>query len=337
MIRPIKVKNGIQLVAEYEPEFKKYKDLNLLEKDLEELLRTNIDILVEDETMLIVGQQVSNSENGRVDLIAIDENGDLVLIEVKRDSDDQRSRKETFEFQAIRYAASLATIKSPEELVDLAFAQYISKNQKDFNGLKDLTPRELGLRILNDFIDQNKIKIFNNKQRIILVASSFERQTESAVSWLISNSVNISCYTVSILEINKDHFLDIQKILPPLKLDSFLVDIKNSKQSNHFNPQTSTKRNYLPRMNKLFEWGLVKENDILMIKGKENSKATVLNDKQVKFNNATLTYNEWGETVTGWSSICIYEWAIMISTGQTLDQLRREKIDEEDNKKIKAS
>ncbi len=336
MIRPIKVTNGIQLVAGQEPELKKYKELNLLEKDLEELLRTNIDILVEDETMLIVGQQVSNSENGRVDLIALDENGDLVLIEIKRDSDDQKNRKETFEFQAIRYAASLATIKSPEDLVDLAFAKYINKNQKDFK-LNDLTPRELGLRIINDFIDQNKIKIFNNKQRIILVASSFERQTESAVSWLISNSVDISCYTVSILEINKDHFIDIQKILPPLKLDSFLVDIKNSKQSTYRNPTTSAKRNYLPRMNKLFEWGLVKENDILIIKGKEHSKAVVQNDKQVKFENKILSYNEWGETVTGWSSICIYEWAIMVSNGQTLDQLRREKMDEEDNKKLKVS
>ena len=38
-----------------------------------------------------------------------------------------------------------------------------------------------------------------------------------------------------------------------------------------------------------------------------------------------LTYNQWGQKVTGWSSICIYEWAIHKETGKTLDVLRRKK------------
>ena len=214
------------------------------EKHLEEFLRVNVDVLVEDETLLIVGQQLSNTENGRSDLIAIDENGDLVLIEIKRDSDDSKARKETFEFQAIRYAASLSTIKTPEDLVDLSFAKYIEKNVNDFE-LKDLTARELGLRILNDFIDGNNIQRFNEKQRIILVASSFERQTESAVSWLISSGVDISCYTVSVLELNNDYFLDVQKTLPPQSLDSFLVDIKSSRNHASNKKITKFKRNYL--------------------------------------------------------------------------------------------
>src|SRR3712207_8835569 len=84
--------------------------------DLEEFLRKNIEVIFEDETLLVVGKQVVNKENGRSDLTAVDENGNLVLIEVKRDVEDIRQRKESFEFQAIRYAASYAKIKTPDDL-----------------------------------------------------------------------------------------------------------------------------------------------------------------------------------------------------------------------------
>ena len=62
-----------------------FADLNMLERDIEEMLRLNIDMLCEtdEESMLIVGKQVRNAQNGRSDLTAIDNNGNIVLIEVK--------------------------------------------------------------------------------------------------------------------------------------------------------------------------------------------------------------------------------------------------------------
>jgi hypothetical protein len=47
---------------------------------------------------------------------------------------------------------------------------------------------------------------------------------------------------------------------------------------------------------------------------------------EVGRNDKNLTYNQWGRKVTGWSSICIYEWAIHKETGKTLDVLRRKKM-----------
>ncbi|GEN82851.1 hypothetical protein SLU01_11630 [Sporosarcina luteola] len=58
--------------------------------------------------MLIVRKQVRNASNGISDLTAIDHEGNIVLIEIKRDRKDIEGRKEAFEFQAIRYAASYA-------------------------------------------------------------------------------------------------------------------------------------------------------------------------------------------------------------------------------------
>jgi hypothetical protein len=41
-----------------------------------------------------------------------------------------------------------------------------------------------------------------------------------------------------------------------------------------------------------------------------------------------LTFNEWGSKVTGWSSICIYEWAKKKDGTKTLAELREAKMGE---------
>ena len=38
-----------------------------------------------------------------------------------------------------------------------------------------------------------------------------------------------------------------------------------------------------------------------------------------------------GIIVTGWSSICIYEWAVKLDCDRTLDNLRRAKLQEIDD------
>ncbi len=103
-----------------------FSDLGMRENDIEEILRCNIDMLCnEEESMLIIGQQVKNEKQGRSDLTAIDNSGSLVLIEIKRDCKDIVSRGEAFEFQAIRYAASYATIENP--VPNTSFSQTIHK------------------------------------------------------------------------------------------------------------------------------------------------------------------------------------------------------------------
>ena len=89
-----------------------FSDLQMMEDQVEEILRKNIDMICGDEeSMLLVGQQAANRAQARCDLIAVDQEGNLVLIELKRDRQDMRRRPEPLEFQAIRYAASCAAIQ----------------------------------------------------------------------------------------------------------------------------------------------------------------------------------------------------------------------------------
>ncbi|WP_191980827.1 hypothetical protein [Clostridium haemolyticum] len=228
MLIPVKIKDSIKL-EDIQIENTNFKYLNLREEHIEEFLRKNIEIIFEDKTLLVVGKQVVNKENGRSDLTAVDENGNLVLIEIKRDVQDIIQRKEAFEFQAIRYAASYAKIKTPDNLVDKIFASYIEKYKDEFE-LGELTAYEKASRILNDFLEKNNaLKTFNSKQRIILIASSFDKQTLSASAWLIANNVDISCFELSPIKIGEGYFIDINRILPPPALEDFYVEVEDKK------------------------------------------------------------------------------------------------------------
>src|SRR5690606_26924802 len=128
-------------------------------------------------------------------------------------------RKEAFEFQAIRYAASYATIKSIEELVKLVYAPYIEKHKNEFN-LGDLTSYELGLRNIDEFLESNNaVEKFNEKQRIILAASDYDEQTISAVAWLNKNNVDLSCFKLTPYKKDSEIFITAEKILPLAKYD----------------------------------------------------------------------------------------------------------------------
>jgi hypothetical protein len=216
-----------------------FAELGMQETDIEEILRRSIDMLCDDEeSMLIVGRQVKNEKLGRSDLTAVDNNGNIVLIEIKRDRKDIENRKEAFEFQAIRYAASYATIEGTDDLVKKVYAPYIEKYRTEFE-IGELTSYELGIRKLNEFLKVTGAEnSFNKKQRIILAASDYDEQTLSAVAWLNSNHVDMSCFKLIPYKIDNEIYLDAEKLLPITEYEDYYVNLMDKsspvlKQKGH--------------------------------------------------------------------------------------------------------
>jgi hypothetical protein len=81
-------------------------------------------------------------------------------------------------------------------------------------------------------------------------------------------------------------------------------------------------------MDKLFEWQVIKAGDSLEIKCFEKSEAIIIDQTFVRFNDEKISYNNWGKKVTGWSSINIYQYAVLSSLKKTLHELRMEKMAE---------
>ena len=250
-----------------------FSDLNMKEDSIEEILRQNIDMICNDEeSLLLVGQQVKNQIQARSDLIAVDQDGNLVLIELKRDKKDIEHRKEALEFQAIRYAASCATIQSTDELIQNLFAPYVEKHREEF-GNKELSSNEVARRMLETFLETNNVAKFNNRQRIILIASEFDEQTLSAVAWLNSNQVDISCYCLIPFKVDNHLLIHSQKILPIADYEDFYIGIKD-KASLGKAPKRDISRCSLPNIRSLLEWGVVSDGDIIVAKGSYNYSFT---------------------------------------------------------------
>lgn len=338
MIIPITVSAEGLIKTQKEPEATDFVSLGVKEANIEEFLRKNVGRIFDDEdeeTLLIVGQQVVNARNARNDLVALDKNGNLVLIEIKRDSGDMAHRTEALEFQAVRYAASLATIHNVDELVKRMFARYINRWPNEFQK-GDLTPEELGKRTVNKFLEENNaVKSFNKLQRIILVASAFDDQTLSAAAWMENNGINIACIALNPVKAGESLYLVVEKLIPGFRTEDFFVDfpdaVLDDRGRDRITGTDKTRtRTTLPKMRELIEWGVVKPGERLTVKNYPDSEAVVEDSKTVRFKDRLIAYNDWGREVTGWSSINIYDWAVA-SNGRTLTDLRAEHMEMEDS------
>jgi hypothetical protein len=337
MIIPITVSPEGLIQTQKEPEPTDFASLGVKEAKIEEFLRKDVGRIFDDEdeeTLLVVGQQVVNARNARNDLVALDGSGNLVLIEIKRDSSDMVARSEALEFQAVRYAASLATIRSVDDLVERIFARYINKWRTEFEK-SDLTPEELGKRIVNKFLRENNAeKSFSGHQRIILVASAFDDQTLSAAAWMNDNGIDIACISLNPVKAGESLYLVVEKLIPAFRTEDFLVPfldvVADRAEARITGPDTIRTRTVLPKMRELMEWGIVKSGETLKVKNFPDSEAVVEDSKQVRFKDRLISYNDWGREVTGWSSINVYDWAVA-PNGRTLTDLRAEHMDREDS------
>ena len=312
---------------------KTFRELGMTEQDIEELLKENIHIIAREENMLIIGQQVINAQNGRCDLVAINENGDLVLIEIKRDQKDIESRREPFEFQAIRYAAALAKIKDLEELISKIYVPFLEKNHDTED--QSLTINEIANRKLEQFFNNNNITLddFNKRQQIILVASEFDEQTLSAVAWLNSNGVEMSCIQLKLYQIDGNLYVDTEKVLPLPNYEDYYVEILEKRTKIKQRRRSQLVRRDLPRIDAMLKWGVVKAGDRLKAKNYD-SYATLLANGNVEVDGEEKSLQKWLRDVTGWSAVETYTFTIHVESGKSLSDIRREDIEKHLNVKF---
>ncbi len=307
------------------------------EADLEEMIRRDVSLLFpnedDDETLMILGQQTRSATGKRSDLIAIDSTGALVLIEVKRDADDMRGRAEPFEFQAIRYAAGLATLQGLEAIVQELFGPYLARvtepPKPSENGLQ---PEEIARRRLNEFMQQNGIvaERLNHAQRIILAAAAYDADTLSAVAWMARSGLPIRAIQFQPYGLGVDSFLEVTQVIPPPSLEDYFVKIGSrslgagSRVREPLGDGSAPQgvRRSLPRLPQMIEAGIVKKGDRLTVALNPDKDVELIDSRHVLVDGRPTTLNEWAKTVAGWSAINIYDWVVHKPTGKRLRDLR---------------
>ncbi len=135
-----------------------------LESRLETWLDNDISILADD--LLAIGRQVITDYGGKLDLLCIDRNGDLVIVELKK---DKTSREVTA--QALDYASWVKDL-SKERVTEIANAYLLTKN---------------GSNLENAFCDKFSSEfpdILNYQHNIIIVAAQIDSISERIIKYL---------------------------------------------------------------------------------------------------------------------------------------------------------
>ena len=161
-----------------------------------------------------------------------------------------------------------------------------------------------------------------------MVASEFDDQTLSAVAWLNSNQVDISCYQICPYKLGEDVLLEMKKILPVVDYEDFYVKI-TKKGSLQKDRKKDISRKSLPKIDSLIEWKVVEPGDIIIAKGKTD-EAILQENGQVKTEEGIMSIQQWLKIVFGWSSVETYAFSIDKKSGKTLSELRKEYMEKVD-------
>lgn len=172
-------------------------------------------------------------------------------------------------------------------------------------------------------------KNFNEKQRIILVASDFDEQTLSAVAWLNSNNVDMSCYRLTPYKLNEDVYFYVEKLLPVTNYDDYYVNLMDKSVITTVTGEKKITRRSLPKIDLMLEWGVVKEGDIIVAKGRKD-EGNLLSNGNVMVNGEEKSMQAWLKDIYGWSSVQTYVFAVHKETGKTLSQIREEYMAEKE-------
>lgn len=135
------------------------------EKKLEDVLQKDISVL--DSSLMIVGRQVRTSSGKFIDLLAMDEAGDLVVVELKRG----KTPREVVA-QVLDYAAWVETL-GYEQLVSVFAESHPGKTfEAEFKAHfdADSMPERL-----------------NTAHRLVVVASSLDPESERIINYLSTN------------------------------------------------------------------------------------------------------------------------------------------------------
>ncbi len=194
-----------------------FTQLGLRERQhIQEWIAANPGILGDD--LLIIGKEFSDFDrtNERLDLLAVDFTGRLVIIELKRDDTGADAH-----WQAIKYA-SYFTRTSADAIVGMA-AEYLQES------------REEAFSRLLKHLNSDDLNALNNDQRIILASHRFAPEVTSAALWLnqkVPGKDLITCVKLTPFRDAQTESLYVQAstIIPVPGIDDYLVGVGQSQQ-----------------------------------------------------------------------------------------------------------
>lgn len=184
-------------------------------RDLQRLLRDEISALGED--LLVISEEFRNWQDARrrIDLLALDKEGRLVVIELKRTDDGGH-----MELQSLRYAAMVSSMGFPEVLEAYSAHCALHRPHQDVDARGEL----------EGFLESSEVDedpVISTDVRIILVSADFGREITTAVLWLNGfEGMDIRCIRLVPYELDGRVLLDIQQVIPLPEAADYQVQLR---------------------------------------------------------------------------------------------------------------
>ncbi|WP_299842657.1 DUF4268 domain-containing protein [uncultured Jannaschia sp.] len=147
----------------------------------------------------------------RLDLLALDRQGQLVVIENKLDDSGR-----DVVWQALKYAAYCSSLKKAE-IVDI-FQRYL-----DRSGGGDAT--ETIREFLGEDAWEEVILNAGNDQRIVFIAANFRREVTATVLWLREHGIDARCIRVVPYRFGEEVLVDLQQVIPTPEAADYMIRI----------------------------------------------------------------------------------------------------------------
>lgn len=212
---------------------KRFSDLNLRERDhLQEWLAHLPDALGEE--LLIIQKEFDGFDETRerLDLLALDKDGNLVVIENKL---DDSGRDVTW--QALKYTAYVSGLNKTQ-IVDI-YQQYLDRYCGGGNAVARICEfievEDLGETVLNP----------GNDQRMMFIAANFRREVTATVLWLLTRGIRAQCFKVTPFGFGDELILDVQQIIPTPEAADFMIGMSTKENDEKVTQDTQKKRHKL--------------------------------------------------------------------------------------------
>lgn len=195
---------------------KTFTELGFKEREhLQEWLANNPMALGEE--LLIIQKEFDgfNDTRERLDLLALDKQGNIVVIENKL---DDSGRDVTW--QVLKYASYASSLT--KDNIRNIYQSYIGTT-------------ELAEEKLSEFFNSDYNDLFLNqgsKQRIMMVAGQFRKEVTSTVLWLMNYKIRIQCFKVTPYALADKLFLDLEQILPLKDAEEYIISMAEKAQDD---------------------------------------------------------------------------------------------------------
>lgn len=220
-----------------------FSSLGFREREhLQEWLAKNPQALTResDDELLIIQKEFAGFDDTkeRLDLLALDKKGNLVIIENKLDDSGR-----DVVWQALKYAGYCSNLRQ-ESVVEI-FQRYLTQYEpNETRPAADVIAEFMGLESLQEATLNRK-----KTQRVIMVAAHFRKELTNTALWLMQYSIRAQCFKITPYHFGNDVFIDIRQVIPTPEAESYMIGMaqKEAEEQSTAGSSELQQRHYLRR------------------------------------------------------------------------------------------